>query len=74
MRFLSKLPPEIRSRLQKAVLSLSNPRPKNAIKLIGEPDTWRIRVGNYRIVYEIDDAKKLVTVLRIAHRREVYRR
>ena len=50
----------------------ANPRPPGCRKLqdrIG----WRIRVGNYRIVYEIEDAAKIVTVLKVAHRKDVYR-
>jgi mRNA interferase RelE/StbE len=49
-----------------------NPRPPGCRKLqdrIG----WRIRVGNYRVVYEIDDAARIVTVLKVAHRKDVYR-
>jgi len=49
-----------------------NPRPKGVekIKIAG---LWRIRQGDYRIVYAIDDSQKLVTILRIGHRREIYR-
>jgi mRNA interferase RelE/StbE len=43
-----------------------------AKKLRGYKDRWRIRVGNYRVVYAIDDGKKAVDVTRIAHRKEVY--
>jgi mRNA interferase RelE/StbE len=43
-------------------------------KLKGYEDQWRIRVGDWRVVYIIDDAAKLVSVTRIAHRREVYER
>ncbi len=41
-------------------------------KLKGYKDQWRIRVGDYRVIYIIDDSTKIVTVTRIAHRREVY--
>jgi mRNA interferase RelE/StbE len=51
----------------------ANPRPPGAVKLAGRDD-FRIRVGDYRIVYAIDDEKYLVIVARVAHRREVYRR
>jgi mRNA interferase RelE/StbE len=50
----------------------SAPRPQGCKKLKGGDKEWRIRVGDYRIVYEIDDAAKTVDVTRIAHRREVY--
>ncbi len=50
----------------------STPRPAGCKKLKGGDNEWRIRVGNYRIVYEIDDKARTVDVTRIAHRREVY--
>jgi mRNA interferase RelE/StbE len=48
------------------------PRPPGCKKLKGYEDQWRIRVGDWRVVYIIDDAARLVSVTRIAHRREVY--
>lgn len=50
-----------------------NPRPRNSKKLVGAASRWRIRTGDYRILYEIDELRKAVNVYRIAHRREVYR-
>ena len=50
-----------------------DPRPPGAVKLAGRDD-YRIRVGDYRIVYAVDDGELLVIVARIAHRRDVYRR
>jgi len=49
------------------------PRPPRARKLTGTKSDWRIRVGEYRIIYEIDDGQKAVRVMRIRHRREAYR-
>lgn len=49
-----------------------NPRPPGCKKLKGGDKEWRIRVGKYRIVYEIDDSARTVDVTRVAHRREVY--
>jgi mRNA interferase RelE/StbE len=49
-----------------------NPRPPGCKKLKGYKDKWRIRVGDWRVVYMINDRQKLVSVTRIAHRREVY--
>jgi mRNA interferase RelE/StbE len=40
--------------------------------LVGEDNQWRIRIGNYRVIYTINDAAHLVTILLIAHRREAY--
>lgn len=61
-------------RVAKQLLTLTtDPRPSGVTKLRGVENEWRIRVGDYRIIYEIDDEKRIVTVLRIRHRREVYR-
>lgn len=50
----------------------TNPRPAGAVKLAGRDD-FRIRVGDYRLVYAVDDSERLVIVARIAHRRDAYR-
>lgn len=65
----SKMIARIMSRLEHLA---STPRPPGCRKLKGGDKEWRIRVGDYRIVYEIDDAARTVDVTRIAHRREVY--
>jgi mRNA interferase RelE/StbE len=71
---LLALPESDRKRITSAIEGLShNPRPVGVEKLAGV-ELYRIRVGNYRIIYEILDDKLLVTVIRIGHRREVYRR
>ncbi len=49
----------------------SEPRPVNCKKRVGR-DGWRIRSGSYRVIYEIDDDARVVTVLHIGHRRDVY--
>ncbi len=51
-----------------------DPRPPGVEKLEGADDLYRIRAGDYRIVYRIEDKRLLVLVIRIGHRREVYRR
>jgi mRNA interferase RelE/StbE len=50
----------------------ADPRPEGASKLEAR-DGWRIRAGDYRIIYEIDDGAGTVTVLHVGHRRDVYR-
>jgi mRNA interferase RelE/StbE len=50
-----------------------NPRPVGVIKLHGQKNLWRMRVGDYRVVYSIDDFSKAVDVSVIRHRRDVYR-
>ena len=63
-----------RHRIDQALRSLqSEPRPSGVKKLSGKDQDWRVRVGDYRILYEINDEQQLITVWRIAHRREVYR-
>ncbi|MGH9765457.1 MAG: type II toxin-antitoxin system RelE family toxin [Blastocatellia bacterium] len=49
-----------------------DPRPPGSKKLRGYKDIWRVRVGDYRIVYIIDDMEKLVSITRVAHRKAVY--
>jgi mRNA interferase RelE/StbE len=64
----------LRDRVRAAIDALAeDPRPPGAVKLAGRDD-FRIRVGDYRVVYAVDDTERLVLVARIAHRREVYRR
>ena len=70
---LGDLPDNSRARVRDSVLSLStDPRPRGSEKLVSR-DGWRIRAGNYRVIYEIDDTTKVVTVLHVGHRRDVYR-
>jgi len=60
-------------RLRAAIDALTNnPRPLRCTKLTGS-DEWRIRVGEYRIRYLIDDAARVVVITRIAHRKDIYR-
>ncbi len=64
----------LRGRVRRAIDGLAtNPRPVGCVKLAGRDD-YRIRVGDFRVVYGVDDAERMVLVARIAHRREVYRR
>ena len=49
------------------------PRPSGARKLRGEQNLWRIRIGDYRVIYSVDDRQRIVDIVRIRHRREVYR-
>jgi mRNA interferase RelE/StbE len=70
---LESLPPEAYERTRDAIRDLgSEPRPANSRKLTGRSG-WRIRVGSYRVIYEIDDRTAVLTVLHIGHRRDVYR-
>jgi len=73
-RQLRKLDPPARRRVQAAIELLStDPRPPAATQLVGGGGEWRVRTGDYRIVYEIDDGVLLVLVVAVGHRRDVYR-
>ncbi len=72
-REIDKLPADIRRRIVKRILSLEQePRPNGAIKMQGA-ETYRVRVGDYRVVYTIEDSVQIVTVIHTGHRRDVYR-
>ncbi|AMD87667.1 plasmid stabilization protein [Actinomyces radicidentis] len=74
-RQVRKLPRPVRGRVLDAVAQLAeDPRPHGAKKLVGERTAWRIRVGDYRVIYDVLDERLTVTVVRAAHRREVYQR
>ena len=70
---LENLPNNVLARAVRKMESLAqDPRPAGCTKLKGYRDLWRVRVGDWRILYLIDDSAQLVSVTRIAHRREVY--
>ncbi|MDR0867032.1 MAG: type II toxin-antitoxin system RelE/ParE family toxin [Planctomycetota bacterium] len=71
---IARLAPKMQQRVAAALRELANePRPAGSAKIKGRDHTWRIRLGVIRIVYEIHDNILSVTVVRLAHRREVYR-
>lgn len=71
---LSRIRPDIGMKLLSAIESLaSNPKPRQSHKLHVSNISYRLRVGDYRILYQIDDESKLITVYKVGHRREVYR-
>jgi mRNA interferase RelE/StbE len=70
---LRELPPKVRSRfLAEIKLLAANPRPDGVKKLKGYEDMYRIRVGSYRVIYEIEDEKMLVLVVSAVHRQSAY--
>jgi len=70
---LDRLPKRIADKILHEIATLEeNPRPLNCRKLSGR-DTWRIRVGDYRIIYEIDDKARTVILYRVKHRGDAYR-
>ncbi|HNT36636.1 MAG TPA: type II toxin-antitoxin system RelE/ParE family toxin [bacterium] len=73
-RSIARLEKPIQRRIQQAIDRLEEtPRPFGAEKMQGEPNGYRLRVGDYRILYEIGDRELLVLVVKVGHRREVYR-
>jgi mRNA interferase RelE/StbE len=70
---LDRLPDEVVKRILARLTGLeSNPRPPDVKKLKGR-NAWRIRVGDYRVIYEIHDRELQILVITVGHRREVYR-
>lgn len=70
---LDRLPTQVHRRITQKLLELENdPRPHGVQKLHGE-DRYRIRIGDYRVLYLIDERAKTVEVVAVGHRREVYR-
>jgi mRNA interferase RelE/StbE len=49
------------------------PRPPRSVRLVGSSDLWRVRTGNYRIIYRVEDERLLVVVVKVGHRGDVYR-
>jgi len=70
---LRRLPRALFLRINKRILALQeDPRPAGVRKLKGHIEGWRMRVGDYWIVYLIDDQQHMVTIIRVRHRRDVY--
>lgn len=75
LRDLRRLPDRDRGRIVAAGDALAHdPRPAGCKPMRGQPGLWRIRVGDYRVLYEIADEVLLIVVAKVGHRREVYRR
>jgi len=71
---MDRLSAPIHRRVSAAILALAfEPRPVGCRKLVGGGDDWRIRVGDYRVVYQIADTVKVVRIHRVRHRRDVYK-
>ena len=65
---------DIQRRIARAIAALeTNPRPPGCVKLAGEADLYRVRAGDWRIVYAVQDRELLILVVKIGHRREIYR-
>ncbi len=73
--FLASLPKKYKRQISQKIDSLkTNPIPQNSVKLNSSPNLYRIRSGDYRIIYQIKNEQILICVLRIGHRKNVYER
>jgi mRNA interferase RelE/StbE len=73
-RQFDKLPRQAQQRLGEAIAQLaSDPRPAGVVKLSGEEGLYRVRGGDYRAIYQIHDERLLILVVKVGHRREIYR-
>jgi mRNA interferase RelE/StbE len=73
-REFEKLPTQVIRRIGKAIDTLSkNPRPVGSKKLEGQKESlWRIRIGDYRVIYLVEDVIKIVEIRRVGHRKDIY--
>ena len=68
-RQVRRLPPSVRPRLERILYGLEeNPRPRGSMKLQGHDRLWRVRVGNFRVIYEVYDDQQLLVILRVVQR------
>ena len=74
IKFLKKLPKHDVKRIREKISELTEPRFVRSIKIKGKEDVFRVRVGDYRILYKIDDSKKIVIVFKVDKRERVYDR
>ena len=72
-REMNKLPAAVHKRISRRILTLEdNPRPRGTKKLSGREE-YRLRIGDYRVLYTVDDKNGVVTIFAVGHRREIYR-
>jgi mRNA interferase RelE/StbE len=75
VKAIAALPRPQQQRVRAAIdLLADNPRPPGCVAMAGDAHAYRVRVGDYRIVYEVIDDRLVVHVVRVGHRREIYRR
>ena len=75
VKSIAGLPRKEQLRVSAALDLLSgDPRPPGCVALTGEDSVYRVRVGDYRILYEVIDARRVIQVIRVSHRRDAYRR
>jgi mRNA interferase RelE/StbE len=73
-KHLNKLSSQLITQIRAKIRALAmNPHPRGSRKISGSARDWRLRVGNYRILYEVDNRANTVTIMRVKHRKDVYR-
>lgn len=73
LKELERIPRQVQERILFTIDTLKvNPRPHGSIKLHGTKNRWRIRIGDYRILYTVDDVTEQVIIFRMLHRKDVY--
>jgi mRNA interferase RelE/StbE len=73
LRHLHRINPQLTQLIIASITALSeNSRPRGTKKLVNRPE-WRIRIGDYRVLYQIDDKNRTVTIVSVSHRRDVYK-
>lgn len=71
---LKKLSTEILHRIVPKIDALSlEPFPSGCVKIVGSEDLWRIRIGDYRVIYSVKESIELITIERVRHRKDAYR-
>ena len=71
---LEKIPPSVAQRIIERIEALTKtPRPSGVIKLQGNKNLWRIRIGDYRVIYSVDELARVIDVSVVRHRRDAYR-
>ena len=71
---LRKIPQEyFKTIISKIKLLANNPHPKGSKKLKDSSNFWRIRINNYRVIYEITESPKIIRIYKISHRKDIYR-
>jgi len=72
---IEKLPVSVVKRIIPAIDDLAlNPRPKGSKKLESKEEIWRIRIGDYRVLYSIEDVIKIIEIRHIGHRKDIYKK
>jgi mRNA interferase RelE/StbE len=71
---IRRLPKDVSDRVIDKIRALaSDPHPPGCRKIVGSKDDWRLRIGAYRVIYEVDEQRQRVNIMRVKHRRDAYR-